>query len=261
MSRFAVATAGVVTSAIALFRPDSAAAPPDVQVNNSITLPEVNGSPGQTDPNANAGDSVCNDGAEKISAGWGPERPIYRGAASPYVTINSVNGNELLGDERGFYGIKDTADVADGTSWHGRMKVERDHTYTLRISVVNDADDLPHNTTENTKVMVSLPTCTGKQIPTNAFVVSYDSFPIKVWGGVTLEADENFNLAYVEGSARLYPFGTSATVPNEGIPLTPDLLTQKGQLVGSAAGDGRLRAGPGNAVIVMFEVRPQFAPR
>lgn len=261
IATFAVAMAGTVIAAIALFKPASTITPPAVSVTNSINVPDVNGSPQQADPDANKGDSVCGDGSEKVAAGWGPERPLYHGGASPYVTINSGTANEDLGDERGFYGVKDTLDVSDGMNWHSRMKVERDHLYTLRITIVNDAEDFPYNVAESTKVKVSLPTCTGKEIPTNAFIVSYDAYPAEIWGGVTLISDELFNLAYVEGSARLYPFGANSGVLTGGIQLTADLLTQKGQLVGSDANDGKLRPNEMNAVAILFEVRPQFAPR
>lgn len=225
---------------------------------NSDMLDRINQSalsganPDPTDQTATPQSTGCSSGGTPIPVGWGPSRPIFTDTATPqYALFNSVRDNPHLGDERSFYAIKDASDV-DGL-WRKHVKVEKGHTYFIRIYVRNDAGDT-RATATGTTVMVNLPTCTGTSIASNAWIRSNDAFPNELWDGVSMLSDTLFNVAYVDGSAAVYNSGSSP------FKLTStDFLELEGQKIGSDSLDGVVRPGYGNVVYIVFEVRPQFA--
>ena len=109
---------------------------------------------------------------------------------------------------------------------------------------------------EETLLKVNLPTCAGHSIGTVAFLSSRDTYPAEVYDGVTFQSEDFFNLAYVEGSARLK--GNALGVHGlrvDGV----DFLSMKGSPIGTNGLDGKVYGGYSNAVFFTFLVRPQFA--
>ncbi|GAA4529420.1 hypothetical protein GCM10023192_15890 [Amycolatopsis samaneae] len=214
-----------------------------------VNLPEISGNPGivAIDPAA----SSCTDDRSKVLVGWGPERPMFGEEGSAYIGFNSVKNNPNLGDERAFYGAR-----VEGSPnlWSHKIAVERGKTYRLRIYVHNGSS--PALTAEDTLLKVNLPTCAGHSIGTAAFLRSRDAFPAEVYDGVTFQANETFNLVYVEGSAVL----DGNTFGEHGLRVSGgDFFTAKGLPVGTGGLDGKILGGYGNSVYFSFLVRAQFA--
>nr|WP_154923546.1 hypothetical protein [Microbacterium testaceum] len=212
--------------------------------------------PAPAQPTRDTPSGACTDDGTRFDGGWGPERPLFNDAVAPnYALMNSVLDNPNVGDERGFYGIKDAADTTPG-GWRRSIFVERDHTYVLRIYVRNDS---AHPTADalNARFMVNLPTCEGTSIESGAFVTSSTAFPIQTYSSVAMHSDEVFNVAYVadsltvENNSEFSPFEIAGT----------DFLTQMGQPLGFDAMDGTMRPGYQYALYASFRVRPQFAPQ
>lgn len=222
------------------------------------SFPELAGAPSGDHPVASAethaGGSMCTNDGSRPPVGWGPVRPMYSTASPPaYATLASVKDNPLVGDERSFFAVKDAANEQAG-GWVKEITPTRGHTYLLRIYVRNDAaGDI---TASGISTMVNLPTCSGSRIGTSAFLASLDVFPEKVWDGVYFTSNEPFNLAYVEGSGKVYSNSKNSpiTFPSN------SFLTHQGQKLGFDALDGNLSSGYAQSLYVTFEVQAQFAP-
>lgn len=191
-------------------------------------------------------------------AGWGPERALLpTDALNPVPTFNVDNTPGGIGDERGFYGIQDAASSDD--RWHFTLGVEPGKEYRLRVYIHNGAGDGTIAT--NTRLTVTLPTCTGTRIGSNAMISSDNSSPAEVWAGVNMFSDKPFNVAYVDGSAR---YCTNHFVchgaDDGGIRLSNDFLTSAGSLLGYDQLDGRFKGQYRFSAFMTFLVRPQFAP-
>ncbi|UJW28647.1 hypothetical protein L3Q67_25620 [Saccharothrix sp. AJ9571] len=234
------ATAAVVTATRARETP---------KVVAEVNLPEVSGNPGVAaiDPAA----SLCTDDRSQVLVGWGPERPMFGEEGSAYIGFNSVKSNSNFGDERAFYGARDESTP---NLWRHKITAEREKTYRLRIYVHNGSS--PALSAEDTLLKVNLPTCAGRSIGTGAFIGSRDAFPAEVYDGVTFQADETFNLVYVEGSAVL----EGNALGDRGLRVSGgDFLTARGLPVGTGGLDGKIIGGYGNSVYFSFLVRTQFA--
>ncbi|MEV7318077.1 hypothetical protein AB0N56_34750 [Streptomyces microflavus] len=192
--------------------------------------------------------SVCNDEQNLFKGGWGPERPLFDVKAdTSYATLNSVQNNPNFGDERGFYGIRESG--TDG-SWKSQITLERGKEYVIRAYINSDS-----KVAEGVRVMVSLPTCTGRSIPSSGILTSENAYPLRVWGDIGMTSPEPFNLVYVDDSARLY----GNYLGKKGRFIDPSFLTSQGALVGSRDLDGNVGSGHKNALYFTFLVRPQFA--
>ncbi|MBU8868561.1 hypothetical protein [Paenarthrobacter aromaticivorans] len=219
-----------------------------------INQPALSGpNPGPTDQAATPKAKGCLSDGTSVPAGWGPARPIFADTATPqYALFNSIRDNPNLGDERSFYAIKDAKDT--NGPWKKQVRVEKGHTYLVRVYIRNDAADVGAIAT-GTSVMVNLPTCTGTSIATNAWIKSNDAFPNEVWDGLTMNSDIPFNVAYMEGSAAIYN-----NSPNSPFRLTStDFLEVEGQKIGFDSMDGVVRPGYSNVAYLVFEIKPQFA--
>lgn len=221
------------------------------------SFPELEGSTSGDNPVARAetqaAGNMCTSDGSRPSVGWGPVRPMYSTASPPaYATLASVKDNPLVGDERSFFAVKDAVNDEAG-GWMKEITPARGHTYLLRIYVRNNAaGDI---TASGVSTMVNLPTCTGTKIGISAFLTSLDVFPEKVWDGVYFASNEPFNLAYVEGSGKVYSNSKNSPI----IFPSNSFLTSRGQKLGFDLLDGNLGAGYGQSLYVTFEVRPQFA--
>lgn len=196
----------------------------------------------------------CRNDGERFPASWGPARPIYTDSSTPtYPLFNSVRDDPNIGDERAFYGIRDSA-VTEHV-WYNHIEVEKGRTYLIRIFLRNDAASIEAIATA-TRVMVNLPTCTGTSIASSGFVTSDIAFPSEIHSDIEMHANAEFSLAYVEGSAKI-----ESNAPASPVAITSaDFLTSKGQLVGLNSLDGIMHPGYSNDLYFTFEIRPQFAP-
>lgn len=215
----------------------------------------ADGAPGESDPVSSSG---CGDAESEIVGGWGPDRPVFVMDHPPtYTTFNAIRNNPDFGDERGLMRVRDTTEGVESTYGY-EVTVQRGHTYSVTVYVENSAlDDVAALSATDSRLKVSLPTCDGHRIASNAFVTSPTSYPREIWGGVTFQADERFNLAYVSGTARLF---SNAWPSPDGLPLNAEeeLFTSKGIPLGYEEMDGTVRTGYQYSMYVSFDVTPQF---
>ncbi|KIC59979.1 hypothetical protein [Microbacterium hominis] len=196
-----------------------------------------------------AEEPLCREGEEPFSGYWGPERPVFSDEALPiYPVLNSVRGNPNIGDERAFYGVRET-DTPERV-WSSTINVEDGHNYTLRVFVRNDASVVSAVATGAT-LTINLPNCVGSSIQTSALLASRDTFPLKIWSGVALNASQPFTVAYVEGSAVIESNAQASpvSVPGTGF------LSAGGQLLGF---DDLARPGYNWDLYFSFEVHIAF---
>jgi len=238
-ANWVVTFAAVAVAVIALTNQPS---PPNVTVpvpavNNY--MPEAAGLPGQPSLPSKTG---CEVGRENF-AGWGPNRPMMAAAgpfAFQYPTLNGYNEDPKYGDSRNFYRVKDAANT-DAAGWSNEITdVQRGKRYYLQLYVVNSAYINDVTTAKDVRVFVTLPDCRSRQIASHGIVKSSNAYPPAIWGGVNFYSGEEFALAYVPGSAKL--FNNINLNPGTSIPGT-DFLESDGQLIGIDKLDGSVRAG------------------
>lgn len=187
---------------------------------------------------------------------WGPDRDLYT-VANPAqkITFNSITDNPVAGDETNFVVVKDAANTNDG-GWTDNMTVERGKEYLVRMYVHNNAASSLNLTAVNTRVSASVPTTTGKNVSMSGFVSADNASPQKVWDDIHFNGSENFNLAYVPGSAKIYNNGYAQS----GAALPDSIVTSSGALVGFNGPDGKVPGCFEYSNWVYFKVKPQFAP-
>ncbi|WP_299573004.1 hypothetical protein [uncultured Williamsia sp.] len=225
---------------------------PQAPITKTTTEPNqpVSGSLYQNGP--------CPDNPRK--AGWGPARDILpRDKFSPLPSFNSDNFPEVIGDERGFFGIRDVTYGEQSEPWRYSMGMEPGHTYRLRIFIHNSGDQ--DTVAKGTRLIVGLPTCTGRRIATSAIISASNANPREVWGGVNLFSDRVFNIAYLNGSA-LYcnNYFKCSDGGEGGVRLSEDFLTSRGALLGYDALNGEFRGNYDFSAFFSFRIKPQFAP-
>ena len=167
---------------------------------------------------------------------YGPDRPTFT-AENPatYVTFNSITDSPGYGDERNFVLAKDADSTTDG-GFTDTVNVTPGKEYIVRMLVHNNAAANLNLVATNTRVSANVPTTTGTQVQIDGFVSADNASPQKVWDDVVLKSDQNFNVAYVPGSAAYY------NMPNLSRKFTlPDsIVTSTGAQVGYDAMDGNL---------------------
>ncbi|MGW4532524.1 hypothetical protein ACWEOI_16370 [Nocardia sp. NPDC004340] len=233
--------------------------------NQTINMPAPSGEASPADPHRG-----CSNTVDDSTGGWGPARiPLSKDDLLPWPGFNQDN-LPGYGDERNFY----TGSVANATTdeqavnaigvgkFESRIKVERGKYYVLMIYIHNSAGDADGKIATNTRAKVNLPTCTGRQISSNAFITSDNAQPGEIYDGVSFWSDEDFNLAYVAGSARMCNnfFTCRDDVSTKGVPLPDDILTSHGALLGYDKLDGKFRGNYKYSAYIYLTVRPQFAP-
>ncbi len=194
-----------------------------------------------------------------VTFAWGPSRETFTVEnPAPYVTFNSITNNPIDGDERNFSRAKDTA-ATTPSAWNDSVAVSPGKEYVVRMVVHNNAaDNLKLNAT-NTRASASVPTTTGKSVTISNFVSADNAKPGKVWDDVTFTGTQDFNLAYVPGSARIYNSGYAAG--GSGQPLPDSIVTSAGAVLGyNKAGDGIIPGCFKYLSYVEYKVKPQFAP-
>ena len=161
-----------------------------------------NGAPGQATPtqpdeNTQSASIACGNSASNVLGGWGPDRPTFTmNNPSPFTTLDSIRNNPEFGDERGLMGVRDAASGNSGpaNTWSYSAEVQPGHIYRVRMLIKNSTfDGNADLAATNTKVSVSLPTCSGNRIASNGFVTSEVAYPTKIWGGVTFTSKQQYS--------------------------------------------------------------------
>lgn len=187
---------------------------------------------------------------------WGPDRQLFTMAKpATFVTFNSITDNSVVGDERNFVVIKDAANTSDG-GWKDNITVERGKEYLVRVYVHNNAADNLGLKALNTRVSAGIPTNTAKSISISGFVTSDNATPKQVWDDASFNSSENFNLAYVAGSAEIYNNGYA----RGGKSLPDSIVTSAGAKIGFDGPDGVVPGCFKYDNFIFFKVKPQFAP-
>ncbi len=196
-------------------------------------------------------------GAVAASA-WGPDRPTYT-VENPadHITFNSITNNPNVGDERNFVVVKDAANQNSG-GWQDDITVQPGKEYLVRIYAHNNAASSLNLTAINTRVSASVPTTTGKKVPISGFVSADNASPQKVWDDISLNSTQDFNVAYVPGSAKIYNNGYAAGGNGQSLP--DSIVTASGAQIGYEGPNGRVPGCFQYANYITFKVKPQFAP-
>lgn len=184
---------------------------------------------------------------------WGPDRPTYTMAnPADHVTFDSITDNSEVGDERNFLTIKDASDTQSG-GWQDNVTAQAGHEYLVRVYVHNDAAANLNLKATNVRTKVNVPTTTGKSVELGGFITADNATPGEIWDSATLTSDNNFNVAYVAGSARLYNNAFGQT----GAQLSDNIVTDTGAQLGYDKLDGVIPGCMQYAGYVTFKVKVQ----
>ena len=163
---------------------------------------------------------------------WGPARPSFTiEKPADYITFNSITNNPVIGgDEKDFVGIRE---VGSNAKWTNNMKVQNGKEYYVRMYVHNNAASNLNLVAENVVAKLNVPTTTAKNVTVQGQISASNAKPNTVWDEATFSSDNDFNLAYVAGSALFENNGMGATklpdsiVNNTGAKLGYDKLDGK----------------------------------
>ena len=163
---------------------------------------------------------------------WGPSRPSFTiEKPADYITFNSITNNPVIGgDEKDFVGIRE---VGSNAKWTNNMKVQNGKEYYVRMYVHNNAASNLNLVAENVVAKLNVPTTTAKTVTVQGQVSASNAKPNTVWDEATFSSDNDFNLAYVAGSALFENNGMGTTklpdsiVNNTGAKLGYDKLDGK----------------------------------
>ena len=163
---------------------------------------------------------------------WGPARPSFTiEKPADYITFNSITNNPVIGgDEKDFVGIRE---VGSNAKWTNNMKVQNGKEYYVRMYIHNNAASNLNLVAENVVAKLNVPTTTAKNVTVQGQISASNAKPNTVWDEATFSSDNNFNLAYVAGSALFENNGMGTTklpdsiVNNTGAKLGYDKLDGK----------------------------------
>ena len=192
-------------------------------------------------------------------AGFGPQRPTYtygpdfKGA--DHVVFNSIVNNPGYGDERTFFTGRDKAITSGG--WSDPVtNVQPGKEYLLRIFVHNNANQSLNASGKgvavNTKVKVTLPTQTAKDLAATAAISADNAKPQTVTDTLNFKSANNVKLTYVPGSAEI------DTKDIKGVKLSDSIVTT-GATVGSDAINGKWKGCFDDAGFVYLKVKAEAA--
>jgi len=186
--------------------------------------------------------------------GWGPPRELYTVKdACDHIAFNSITNNPHINDERNFVGIRERN---TNNQWSSDLQVRPNREYVIRLYLHNNADDRLGLVAEGVRAVLDIPKTTGKFAEIYGSITSDNSNPPKVWDGARMWSDQDFNLAYVSGSARLYNNHFK-----DGIAMPDELFTRNGTFIGFDTLDGRLPSGYKYDGVITVVVWPQFTPK
>ena len=183
---------------------------------------------------------------------WGPSRTTFTiEKPADYVTFNSITNNPIIGgDERDFVGIREYGSSA---AWTNNMKVQNGKEYAVRIYVHNNAASNLNLVAENVVAKLNVPTTTGKSVTVQGQVSASNAKPTTVWDEATFSSENDFNLAYVPGSAVFENNGMKkASLPDS-------IVTNAGATLGYDKLDGKIPGCFQYAGYVTVKVKAQVA--
>jgi uncharacterized repeat protein (TIGR01451 family)/LPXTG-motif cell wall-anchored protein len=185
---------------------------------------------------------------------WGPTNRETFTIEKPagYITFNSITNNPDYGDERNFVRIKDASDAGAG-NWKDEIAVEAGKEYLVQLYVHNNAADNLNLVAENVNTKVNVPTTTGKKVQIDGFISSSNATPTEIWDQAIFTSDQNFNIAYVAGSAIYY----NNVFGQNGIKLSDSIVTNSGVLLGYNKLDGKIPGCFKYSGYVSFKVKAQ----
>ena len=164
---------------------------------------------------------------------WGPSRPSFTiEKPADYITFNSITNNPVIGgDEKDFVGIRE---VGSNANWTNNMKVQNGKEYYVRIYVHNNAASNLNLVAENVVAKLNVPTTTAKTVTVQGQVSASNAKPNTVWDEATFSSDNDFNLAYVAGSALFENNGMGTTK------LPDSIVNNTGATLGYSKLDGKI---------------------
>ena len=164
---------------------------------------------------------------------WGPARPSFTiEKPADYITFNSITNNPVIGgDEKDFVGIRE---VGSNANWTNNMKVQNGKEYYVRIYVHNNAASNLNLVAENVVAKLNVPTTTAKTVTVQGQVSASNAKPNTVWDEATFSSDNDFNLAYVAGSALFENNGMGTTK------LPDSIVNNTGATLGYSKLDGKI---------------------
>ncbi len=157
-----------------------------------------------------------------IVRAWGDSsngRPSYtleqinNGDLGDTITFNSIS-NGKIGDEKNFVGAKVAGATVD--TWNANtINVKDGETYTIRLFVHNNSPKGEEAIAKGVKATFSIPTTVAKSQTIIGYLDSSNATPDRYWDEVTLNANEDIYLEYVDGSAKYNNNKGTFTLPNE----------------------------------------------
>jgi len=205
-----------------------------------------------------------------VALAYGPSRDTYTmEQPADKVTFNSITNNPALisstniadcegkgnaCDERYFVAASEYTGDANQNYWSDETKVEPGKEYVVRMYVHNNAASNLNLQAENVKAIVNLPTTTGTSISVQGTIRADNATPNEVWDETTFTSanGEEFNLAYVEGTAKY-------TNNVDKFDLKTELFTEDGAKLGYETMNGVIPGCVGYSGWVTFHVKAQFA--
>lgn len=186
---------------------------------------------------------------------YSPERTTYTiEHPADRITFNSITNNPNYGDERNFMVAKPLSNTNAGGWSDTYATVTGDEEYLVRVYVHNNAAANLNLVAENTRVRVSLPTTTAKEVRIGAFVSADNATPKEVYDDVIFKSDSKlFNIAYIAGSARYYNNANAST----GFTISDSLVTSAGAQVGYNQMDGKVQGCYQYSGILTFKIKIQ----
>lgn len=169
-------------------------------------------------------------------AGYSPDRPVFDVKGDHYPispTFNAIYNNPNYGDERAFALVKE-ADITAAGGWKNECEVAPGQRYLMRIYGNNAASDAAGIAAVNARIMATIPNGPGTSHKLWGFVKADNAVPERVAASIVLYARQPVVLSYVAGSARLYNNGA----PSEGFPLSDQIVTNQGAIIGHEQLDG-----------------------
>ena len=164
---------------------------------------------------------------------WGPSRPSFTiEKPADYITFNSITNNPVIGgDEKDFVGIRE---VGSNAKWTNNMKVQNGKEYYVRMYVHNNAASNLNLVAENVVAKLNVPTTTAKNVTVQGQISASNAKPNTVWDEATFSSDNDFNLAYVAGSALFENNGMGKTK------LPDSIVNNTGATLGYSKLDGKI---------------------
>lgn len=196
---------------------------------------------------------------------WGPGRAVVDAdKGADHVVFNSMTNNPNYGNERQFITVREAGNDSDENYFRNDIKVQPGKEYEVRVLVHNDAnpEKYPEKNLDaiNTTLKTAISAKTGTSSAITAYLSADNAKPQKIHADVKFNSssDQEFNLAYVQGSATIYNNGYAAG--GEGKPFSDDMTTQSGAKIGfEKEGDGIVPGCFEYISYVYFKVKPQFA--